>query len=148
MSLLKDCLEVWNLLYDHQPFIQNQLISFVKEFETKRSDREVDNLLETLKNLCEIDDIQCNKLKSFDLANIKTLIKNVDKRTDFASAILEQSEKYTTTSRKETRRKFLEVEWESFKQELDNKYLEADLQFKLEQDRLRQHYEELNNKIS
>lgn len=58
----------------------------------------MDNLLETLKNLCEIDDIQCNKLKSFDLANIKTLIKNVDKRTDFASAILEQSEKYTTVS--------------------------------------------------
>lgn len=45
---------MYDRFFNHRPFIKGEITHFVKEFETKRGDREVENLFETLEITTEL----------------------------------------------------------------------------------------------
>ncbi|KAL1464070.1 hypothetical protein WDU94_003752 [Cyamophila willieti] len=62
-NIVKEVSAVWSRLFDHRPFLQGEINFFVKEFEEKRGEREVEKLFEILEKSTEIRDSQIDKVK-------------------------------------------------------------------------------------
>ena len=59
----QDLLEIHGRLFNHRPFVQGETRHFVKEFEEKRQDREVENVFSLLERIAELRDSGLPKLK-------------------------------------------------------------------------------------
>lgn len=62
-NIVKDAGEVYARLFDHRPVLQSEIKFFMREFQTKRNNKEEVNLKEVLKNIQQADtaadDIMC-----------------------------------------------------------------------------------------
>ena len=80
-SGLEDCLEIHSKLFNHRPFIQTEIKNFVREFETKRGDREVDSVFSCLERVSELRDIGLPQLSDHVTCPVTTnLLANLQVR--------------------------------------------------------------------
>ena len=80
-SGLEDCLEIHSKLFNHRPFIQTEIKNFVREFETKRGDREVDSVFSCLERVSELRDIGLPQLSDHVTSPVTTnLLANLQVR--------------------------------------------------------------------
>lgn len=59
-----DIFDAYGRLFNHRPFVQGEIRHFVKEFEEKRSDREVENVFKILEQVTELRDCEIDKVWS------------------------------------------------------------------------------------
>ncbi|RZF46262.1 hypothetical protein LSTR_LSTR016347, partial [Laodelphax striatellus] len=87
--------DIWSRLFDHRPFLSGEIQYFIKEFEEKRSDREVENLFKTLETVSEIKDNQIDKVFSSG-KELKDLKCQLDIAIDRCDSIIENQSQYDT----------------------------------------------------
>ena len=59
-----DIFDAYGRLFNHRPFVQGEIRHSVKEFEEKRSDREVENVFKILEQVTELRDCEIDKVWS------------------------------------------------------------------------------------
>jgi hypothetical protein len=59
---LSDVFDVYGRLFNHRPFLQGEVRHFVKEFEEKRGDSEVENVFKVLEKVTELRDCEIDKV--------------------------------------------------------------------------------------
>lgn len=64
--VISDTFDVYSRLFNHRPFLQGEARHFVKEFEEKRQDSEVDNIFKTLETVTELRDYEIDKVWGLD----------------------------------------------------------------------------------
>lgn len=146
MSIVKDCGEIWSRLFDHQPFIQPEISTFIREFEEKRSDREVENLLNILNVQCEIQD-QCERLSQHQSSPLDSLNDKVVSCLDQSERIFSSEKSQTLKTVLENRRQERAKRWDQIKKSMESKYIEVDAQFIKEQEEIKTFYKEKENTL-
>lgn len=84
-------LDLYNRLFNHRPFLKGEVTHFVKEFETKRGDQEVQNLFETLEVTTELQSGQVEKLVTTCDDQLPTINANLLVAQSMCNKILDQA---------------------------------------------------------
>lgn len=146
-TIIKDCGEIWNRLFDHRPFLSGEIKFFVDEFEEKRKDREVTQLFEILERVTEIRDTQIDKVKTLTANNLPALQKNLDSALAACDQILDNQDKYDCDTLLEAKREFRKAEWEAFVVDMEAKYKKVDETFAEKEKELNDFYTDLERKL-
>ncbi|XP_055714813.1 biogenesis of lysosome-related organelles complex 1 subunit 5, partial [Phlebotomus papatasi] len=77
-DIVKDIGEVYSRIFDHRPFTSAEIQYFVREFEEKRNDREVENLFLSLQNTSEAKDSGVSKCKVACEGHLDQLQKSLE----------------------------------------------------------------------
>ncbi len=72
--LCTDLVDLHGRLFNHRPFVRGEIATFVKEFETKRKDREVDRVFGVLERVTDLRDCEVDKLR----AQCDSVVPNVN----------------------------------------------------------------------
>ena len=83
--------EIHGRLFNHRPFVQGEIKHFVKEFEEKRKDREVEHVFKVLEVVTELRDCQVDKLRALADSTIPNVNANLLVANSMCNKILDQT---------------------------------------------------------
>ena len=89
--LTDEILDLYDRLFNHRPFLKGEVTTFVKEFEKKRGDREVENLFKTLELTTELQTSEVGKLNSSCDEHFPTVNANLLVAQSMCNKILDQA---------------------------------------------------------
>ncbi|XP_076361330.1 biogenesis of lysosome-related organelles complex 1 subunit 5 [Tachypleus tridentatus] len=148
-NVVKDIGEIYARLFDHRPFVQGEINFFLKEFEEKRNDREIEQLFEILENVTEIRETQLDKAQRQGDTRLCNLTGNLEVALQMCSKIVEREEE--TSDRVRRTADILEreerKEWEAFLKDIQDKNNLVDQAFVEKENELRNYYRELEEKM-
>ena len=84
-------LDLYERLFNHRPFLKGESTRFVKEFENKRGDREVENLFKALEVITELQSSKVSKLKESCDETFPTVNANLLVSHSMCNKILDQA---------------------------------------------------------
>lgn len=145
-SGFEDIQEVYSRLFNHRPFLQGEVKHFVREFEEKRGDREVENIFSCLERVSELRDLGLPQLLSSSNSNSSTsLVANLQVAESMLGRILEQGETGEVEKTLVASREAREKEWTNFLQEVQIRCKKIDQSFKEQEDSIRKKYQDLES---
>ncbi|XP_066587555.1 biogenesis of lysosome-related organelles complex 1 subunit 5 isoform X1 [Prorops nasuta] len=97
-TVIKDIGEIWTRLFDHRPFIQGEITFFLREFEEKRADREVERLFKILEYTTELKQNQLNRTEQLGDCHLPSLKANVDVALSMCERVLQQEESFNSVN--------------------------------------------------
>lgn len=120
---------------------------FVKEFETKRGDQEVQNLFETLEVTTELQSGQVEKLVTTCDDQLPTINANLLVAQSMCNKILDQAKHSELDQALESSRQAREKEYSYFLSEFQNKCEKIDDAYNQKEKDLRQHFQKLEKDL-
>jgi len=137
-------LDTHSKLFNHKQFVQTEVKNFVREFEEKRVDREVDAVFSSLERVSELRDIGLPGLTENLTGRAPTeLLANLAVSESMFSRILEQEDskevEKTLTASREARQR----DWETFLQETQARCTRGDKSFREQEEAIRKKYQDL-----
>jgi len=142
----EDITEVHARLFNHRPFLQGEIKHFVREFEEKRGDREVENIFSSLERVSELRDLGLPGLITSATSNRSTnLVANLQVAESMLGRILEQGETGEVEKTLVSSREAREKEWTNFLQEVQVRCKKIDQSFKEQEDSIRKKYQDLES---
>lgn len=145
-SVIKDCGDIWNRLFDHRPFLSGEIKYFIKEFEESRGDREVKRLYDITQWQSDIRNSQIPQA-SESLAELNKVNTLLGIALQTSNTILENEEHFDVDSALQKKRELRKLEWEKFSNDLKEKYSKIDSTFSEKEEELLKFYEELEKKL-
>ncbi|XP_077296220.1 biogenesis of lysosome-related organelles complex 1 subunit 5 isoform X2 [Arctopsyche grandis] len=145
---IRDCGELWSRLFDHRPFINGELKFMLREFENKRSDREVENLFSIIENATEIKDNQVERLKELSETNIPKLTDALNKALEETEAIFKVEQDKLKDNTLEKNREERKKQWNVFIESMSEKYTRIDNAFEQKEEELNDFYTDLEHKLN
>jgi len=144
-SGLEDCLEIHSKLFNHRPFIQTEIKNFVREFESKRGDREVDSVFSCLERVSELRDIGLPQLSDHVTKSPVTtnLLANLQVSESMFSRILEQEDSKEVEATLAASREVRDRDWKAFLQDSQTRCARIDQSFKEQEESIRKKYQDL-----
>ena len=88
---LTDLIDIHSRLFNHRPFVRGETKHFVKEFETKRKDREVDRVFKVLERVTDLRDCEVDKLRAQCDSVVPNVNANLLVAQSMCNKILDQS---------------------------------------------------------
>jgi len=80
-KVCQDSNSLYSRLFDHRPFLNGEIQHFVREFEDKKGNRDIQSLLKSLENISELNsDLKANIGDTASTA-ITNLIESIDETT-------------------------------------------------------------------
>lgn len=147
-NIIKECGAVWSRLFDHRQFLHGEITFFVREFEEKRSDREVENLFEILEKSTEIKDSQIDKLKHSSRNNLSDFQSVVDNANQLCNKVLDERCAYNPEESLLAKCASLEADNKKFEEDLAAKYKAVDESFAEKEKLLREYYQQLSDQLN
>jgi len=145
-SGFEDITEVHARLFNHRPFLQGEVKHFLREFEEKRGDREVENIFSCLERVSELRDLGLPGLITSATSNRSTnLVANLQVAESMLGRILEQGETGEVEKTLVASREAREKEWTNFLQEVQDRCKKIDQSFKEQEDSIRKKYQDLES---
>jgi len=142
----EDITEVHARLFNHRPFLQGEIKHFLREFEEKRGDREVENIFSSLERVSELRDLGLPGLITSASSNRSTnLVANLQVAESMLGRILEQGETGEVEKTLVASREAREKEWTNFLQEVQVRCKKIDQSFKEQEDSIRKKYQDLES---
>ncbi|XP_021931238.1 biogenesis of lysosome-related organelles complex 1 subunit 5 isoform X1 [Zootermopsis nevadensis] len=146
-AVIKDVGEIWFRLFDHRPFLSGEIKFFLKEFEEKRSDREVERLFQILERSTEIKDTQIDRVKLASDIHLPTLNANLEVAVSMCNRILEKEEQHRSDTTLIARREIRKADWECFIEDMTQKCSKVDATFQEKEEELKEFYSDLEKKL-
>ncbi|KAJ9591629.1 hypothetical protein L9F63_001843 [Diploptera punctata] len=147
-AVIKDIGEIWSRLFDHRPFLSGEIKFFLREFEEKHSDREVERLFEILEWTTEIKETQIDRVKLASDVHLPNLNANLEVAVSMCNRILEKEELHRSDKTLEAKREIRKVEWETFIEDMTQKCTKVDATFSDKEEELREFYADLEKKLN
>jgi len=145
-SGFEDISEVHSRLFNHRPFLQGEVKHFLREFEEKRGDREVENIFSCLERVSELRDLGLPGLINSATSNSSTsLVANLEVAESMLGRILEQGDTGEVEKTLVASRDAREKEWTNFLQEVQVRCKKIDQSFKEQEDAIRKKYQDLES---
>lgn len=89
--MFSDAADIYGRLFNHRPFLQGEVKHFVKEFEERRQDREVENVFKVLERVTELRDCEVDKVKAQCDSVLPNLNANLLVAQSMTNKILDQN---------------------------------------------------------
>ncbi|XP_026463999.1 biogenesis of lysosome-related organelles complex 1 subunit 5 isoform X2 [Ctenocephalides felis] len=134
-------------LFDHRPFLNGEINYMQQEFEGKRKDIEIEHLFSTLQVSTEIVETHIPRAKICSESYLPSIKSSVDKALEVSESVFsEDFEKSVKEALLEKRAK-REAGWESFLEDVNQRYQSIDLTFEEKEQELNEFYSDLNRKL-
>lgn len=146
-SVVKDVTEVYSRLFDHKPFLQGEIRFFIKEFEEKRREREVQRLFELLEDVTEVRETQVDRACRASDQGLSSLAGNLEVALSMCHRILEAEDKLSSADDLSERRERRRCEWQQFEQDVKDKAARMDQAFEEKERELIDHYRRIREKL-
>lgn len=149
MSFLNfsDIGEIWTRLFDHRPFLNGEIKFLLREFEERRSEREIEKLFQILERVTEINGTQIERVKLASDIHLPNLNANLEVSVSMCNKILEKEETYRSDTTLQAKREIRKLEWENFIEDMTQKCSKVDATFEEKQEELREFYSDLEKKL-
>jgi len=137
-------LETHSHLFNHKPFVQSEINNFVREFEEKRGDREVDKVFSCLERVSELRDIGLPQLsENLNSSAPTNLLANLQVSESMFGRILEQEDSKEVEKTLAASRDARERDWDTFLLDSQARCKRVDQSFKEQEDAIRKKYQDL-----
>lgn len=146
-ALIKDTGEIWSRLFDHRPFVQGEITFFLREFEEKRADREVERLFKILEYSTELKESQLDRTEQLGDCHLPSLKANVDVALSMCSRVLQREENFDSDSVLNENRLARRKEWEKFINDMSDKCQRVDQTFQEKENEIQEFYVDLEKKL-
>uniref|UniRef100_A0A8D8QMX3 Biogenesis of lysosome-related organelles complex 1 subunit 5 n=1 Tax=Cacopsylla melanoneura TaxID=428564 RepID=A0A8D8QMX3_9HEMI len=147
-NIIKEVSAVWSRLFDHRPFLQGEINFFLKEFEEKRGEREVEKLFEILEKSTEIKDSQIDKVKHSSATTLPELHDILNQSNQLSDQVLNARITYDPEASLKEKCKSLEASNKQFDEDLVGKYKAVDETFAEKEKLVREYYQQLSEKLN
>jgi len=148
-SGFEDIPEIHSRLFNHRPFLQGETRHFLREFEEKRKDREVENIFSCLERVSELRDLGLPALLASASNNSSTsLVANLQVAESMLTRILEQGDTGEADKTLLASREARDKDWNTFLQEVQIRCKKIDQSFKEKEDSIRKKYLDLESQSS
>ncbi|XP_057329437.1 biogenesis of lysosome-related organelles complex 1 subunit 5 [Microplitis mediator] len=146
-SVIKDIGEIWSRLFDHRPFIQGELSYFVREFEERRGDREVERLFKILEYSTELEQNQIDRAEQLGDCHLPSLKANTDVALTMCERIIQRENKFNSDNKLAENRELRKEEWKKFINDMSDKCRKVDATFNEKEEELKNFYADLEKKL-
>ncbi|XP_008543204.1 biogenesis of lysosome-related organelles complex 1 subunit 5 [Microplitis demolitor] len=146
-SVIKDIGEIWSRLFDHRPFIQGELSYFVREFEERRGDREVERLFKILEYSTELEQNQIDRAEQLGDCHLPSLKANTDVALTMCERIIQRENKFNSDNKLAENREIRKEEWKKFINDMSDKCRKVDATFNEKEEELKNFYADLEKKL-
>lgn len=137
-------LDIHSKLFNHKPVVQTEVKNFIREFEEKRGDREVDAVFSSLERVSELRDIGLPGLTEYLTGTAPTeLLANLAVSESMFSRILEQEDSKEVEKTLAASREARQRDWEIFLQETQARCTRGDKSFREQEEAIRKKYQDL-----
>jgi len=142
----KDVSEIYSRLFDHHAFLSGEINFFVKEFEGRRHDNDVEGMFQILDRVIDVRETQVDKAMSCAEPYLGEINENLSESLLRCDKILEMEniEKDTKAAERRLQR---QKDWEKFEQDLAEKEQQVMKTFADKEQQLRDYYKELEQKL-
>ena len=137
-KVVRDVSGIYSRLFDHRAVLQNECKYVMREFESKRNDREALRLAEASKKVIEIQDTipECVQLAEF-LNEVQDHLKDARQR---CHNILEEEEQDPNKTRREEIKEQSKKQWDEFLKEMDKEEESIEKDFMTKSIKLKEKY--------
>ncbi|XP_034942918.1 biogenesis of lysosome-related organelles complex 1 subunit 5 [Chelonus insularis] len=146
-SVIKDIGEIWSRLFDHRPFVHGEILYFVREFENRRGDREVERLFKILEYSTELEQNQIDRAEQLGDCHLPSLKANTDVALTMCERILQREENCDTERKLAENREIRKEEWKRFINDISEKCKKVDETFDEKEAELKEFYIDLEKKL-
>ncbi|XP_012267635.2 biogenesis of lysosome-related organelles complex 1 subunit 5 [Athalia rosae] len=146
-SIVKDTGEIWSRLFNHRPFVQGEISYFLREFEERREDREVERLFKILEYSTELGQSQFDRTEQLGDCHLPSLKANLDVALSMCQRVLEQEEKTENDKKLQVNRETRKSQWQKFINDMSSKCEKVDKTFEEKEEELRGFYQDLEEKL-
>ncbi|CAH1772353.1 unnamed protein product [Owenia fusiformis] len=146
-AISKDVGEIYSRLFDHKPVIQGEINYFIKEFEEKRQDREVERLHKMAYHMEELNNKvmpECHNNMEKYLGDIEAKIKAA---TYMCNKVTEKEAALNSDELLKSSRAARVKEWSEFIEEMCEKSKAVDDNHEEQAQKLLNHYKELEENL-
>jgi len=143
----KDLIDIHSRLFNHRPFVRGETKHFVKEFETKREDREVDRVFKVLERVTDLRDCEVDKLRAQCDSVVPNVNANLLVAQSMCNKILDQSRSTEIDQALESSRLAREKEWSNFLTDIQDKCTRIDDAYNQQEADLRKQFEQMENQL-
>lgn len=143
-------LELYSRLANHRPFLQGEIRHFLREFETKRGDREVENIFGVLERVSELRDIGLPQLLSrAGGGQADRLVGALQVSQSMVERVLEQTETGEVEYRRSLQhsREARQGEWQAFQAETRARRVRLEARDREQEEAIRRRYKELEQSL-
>lgn len=146
-EIFSDIGKIYKRIFDHKPFLSSELNLVVSEFEEKRGDREIENLIETLQTSSELKSNgvkKCSHLIEENLGELKADLEATLKACeDLANREPDPLIYQVLEKNRDTRHRI----WEDFTDDMRHKKQRIDITFEEKEEELCEFYSDLERKL-
>ncbi|XP_012149822.1 biogenesis of lysosome-related organelles complex 1 subunit 5 [Megachile rotundata] len=146
-SVIKDAGEIWSRLFDHRPFIQGEITFFLREFEEKRGDTEVERLFKILEYTTELKENQLDRTEQLGDCHLPSLKANVDVALSMCERVLQREQDFDPDIALQENREKRKVEWEKFVNDMSEKCEKVNQTFEEKENEIKEFYIDLEKKL-
>ncbi|CAK9811339.1 Biogenesis of lysosome-related organelles complex 1 subunit 5 [Anthophora quadrimaculata] len=146
-SIIKDAGEIWSRLFDHRPFIQGEISFFLREFQDKRGDREVERLFKILEYSTELKESQHDRTEQLGDCHLPSLKANVDVALSMCERVLQREQDFDSDRVLQENREIRKLEWEKFVNDMSEKCEKVNQTFEEKENEIREFYIDLEKKL-
>ncbi|XP_076173364.1 biogenesis of lysosome-related organelles complex 1 subunit 5 [Ptiloglossa arizonensis] len=146
-SIIKDTGEIWSRLFDHRPFTQGEITFFLREFQEKRGDREVERLFKILEYSTELKENQLDRTEQLGDCHLPSLKVNVIVALSMCKRVLEREDNFDSDKALEENRQKRKLEWEKFVNDMSEKCEKVNHTFEGKENEIKEFYDDLERKL-
>lgn len=147
LLFLIDVGEIWTRLFDHRSFIQGEVSFFLREYQDKRNDREVERLFKIIEHSTDIDQSQLDRTIELGNSQLPNLKVNIDKALGMCERVLQKEGKINNESELIESRELRKLKWQEFINEMKDKCQKVDDEFLEKENELKEYYLDLERKL-
>lgn len=147
-SIVKDTGEIWSRLFDHRPFVQGEITFFLREFQEKRGDREVERLFKILEYSTELKESQLDRTEQLGDCHLPSLKANVDVALSMCERVLQREQNFDSDKALRQNRELRKVEWEAFVNDMSEKCEKVNQTFEEKENEIKEFYVDLEKKLN
>jgi len=135
-----DGLEICSRLINHRPFLKGETENFLKNFQDKRGDREIENIFGILERVSELRDFGVEKLETNLAGSCTELIENLAVAEASIERILTAGHSNEIEKTLLSSRDCRETELAEFSRDLQKRYKRIDEKFLEREEDLKKKY--------
>lgn len=120
---------------------------FLREFQAKRDDREVERLFKILEYSTELDQNQLARAEQLGDCHLPSLKVNIDVALSMCERVLQREEEFDSDFALQKNRENRKVQWERFINDMSDKCEKVDKAFQEKENEIKEYYIDLEKKL-
>lgn len=129
-------LEIFSRIFNHRPFLQGEIEFFVRNFEKRREDREIENIFGILERVSELRDHGVDKLRANLSQSSHQINSNLQAAECMVDRILRASDTNEVEKTLKSSRECRETELVEFTRDIHRRYKRIDENYLLREEEL------------